>query len=56
MGVEIGLGLGVLFELGGLSTEEGPVGPEGIAAAGVVGPSDPEAAAAAAAAAAPSGS
>ena len=47
--MKIVLGLGVMFELGGLSTEE--VGPEGFAAAGVVvGASDPTAVAAAAAA------
>lgn len=50
--MKIALGLGVMFERGGLSAEEaGPVGPEGFAAAGVVvGASDPTAVAAAAAA------
>ena len=47
--MKIALGLRVMFELGGLSTEEARlVGPKGFAAAGVVvGASDPIAVAAA---------
>lgn len=40
------IGLGVWFKFGGLSSEEGPVGPEGLAVTGVVGLSGPPAAAA----------